>query len=246
VNRFGFTRSAVRPNHALISPDAHVRAPLPRWEGAQAITLISPQMGARFSQTLAELEAGGSIGEPEAGLERFLFVMEGEVLLRYGERSALLGPGGYGYLPPETPQAIEAERPSRLLLFEKRYEPQPGAPVPEPLVGREADVAGEPYLGDEAARLQVLLPNHPAFDVAVNLFTFDPGAAHPFVEVHVMEHGLQMLQGGGIYRLDASWYPVQAGDTIWMGPYCAQWFCAVGKEPARYLYYKDVNRNPLR
>lgn len=246
MNRFGATRSQVRLNHALISPDTHVRAPLPRWEGAQAITLISPAMGARFSQTLAELEARGKIGQPEAGVQRFLFLLDGEVALRHGARRAVLGPGGYAWLPPEIPHAIEGNQLSRLLLFEKEYEPLAGVPVPEPLVGKESEVTAEPYLGDEAARLQTLLPNAPAFDMAVNLFTFHPGAAHPFVEVHVMEHGLLMLQGGGIYRLDEAWYPVQAGDTIWMGPYCAQWFCAVGKEPARYLYYKDVNRHPLR
>ena len=37
------------------------------------------------------------------------------------------------------------------------------------------------------------------------------------VEVHVMEHGLLMLEGGGIYRLNDEWYPVSTGDFIWMG-----------------------------
>jgi (S)-ureidoglycine aminohydrolase len=78
----------------------------------------------------------------------------------------------------------------------------------------------------------------------MNLFTFNPGGSLPLVEVHLMEHGLLFLQGGGIYRLDERWYPVQAGDVIWMGPFCPQWFAAVGKTPARYLYYKDVNRHP--
>ena len=27
------------------------------------------------------------------------------------------------------------------------------------------------------------------------------------VEIHVMEHGLLMLEGGGIYRLGDRWYP---------------------------------------
>ena len=51
--------------------------------------------------------------------------------------------------------------------------------------------------------------------------------------------------GDGIYRMEDSWYPVQAGDAIWMTPYCAQWFVAMGKTPASYLYYKDVNRAAL-
>jgi (S)-ureidoglycine aminohydrolase len=31
-----------------------------------------------------------------------------------------------------------------------------------------------------------------------------------------------------------------------MASYCPQWFVAMGKKPARYLYYKDVNRHPLQ
>ncbi len=54
-----------------------------------------------------------------------------------------------------------------------------------------------------------------------------------------------MLAGQGVYRLSDSWYPVQAGDALWMAPFCPQWFAAIGKSPARYLYYKDVNRAAL-
>jgi len=45
---------------------------------------------------------------------------------------------------------------------------------------------------------------------------YQPGAALSMVEMHVMEHGLIMLEGGGIYRLGEFWYPVTAGDFIWM------------------------------
>ena len=41
--------------------------------------------------------------------------------------------------------------------------------------------------------------------------TYQPGAALPSVEMHVMEHGLLMLDGGGIYRLGDAWYPVAGG-----------------------------------
>jgi (S)-ureidoglycine aminohydrolase len=54
-----------------------------------------------------------------------------------------------------------------------------------------------------------------------------------------------MLAGAGIYRLESDWHPVQTGDVIWMAPYCAQWFAAVGDVSASYIYYKDVNRRPL-
>jgi (S)-ureidoglycine aminohydrolase len=107
-----------------------------------------------------------------------------------------------------------------------------------------ADAEGVPFMGDEDARLQTLLPTDERFDMAVNVFTYQPGAALPQVEIHVMEHGLLMLEGGGIYRLSDGWYPVTAGDVIWMAPYCPQWFGAIGKAPAKYLIYKDWDRHP--
>ena len=100
-------------------------------------------------------------------------------------------------------------------------------------------------MGDPDAILKVLLPRDPRYDLAVNVFTFQPGASLPLVEVHVMEHGLLMLDGKGVYRLGDDWYPVRQGDVIWIAPYCPQWFVAMGKGPARYLYYKDINRDPL-
>ena len=62
----------------------------------------------------------------------------------------------------------------------------------------------------------MLLPDVPAFDLAMNIFNYQPGATLPFVETHVMEHGLLMLAGQGVYRLEEAWYPVAAGDAIWM------------------------------
>ena len=75
--------------------------------------------------------------------------------------------------------------------------------------------------------------------------TFDPGASLPFVEAHVMEHGLLVLEGTLVYRLGDSWYPLEAGDAVWMGPFCPQWCCAYGTGPATYLIYKDWNRDVL-
>ena len=112
-------------------------------------------------------------------------------------------------------------------------------------IGDAAQVRGEAFQGDPALRLQTLLPIEPALDMAINLFTYDPGGHLPQVEIHVMEHGLVMLEGSGVYRLADDWFPVGRGDVIWMAPYCPQWFVAMGKTPARYLYYKDVQRDPL-
>ncbi len=96
------------------------------------------------------------------------------------------------------------------------------------------------------AQLKVLLPETENFDWAINLFAFTPGATLPFVEVHIMEHGLMLLEGQGVYRSRRkTGTPIQAGDVIWMAPYCPQWWVASGKIPSRYIYYKDMNRDAL-
>ena len=156
-----------------------------------------------------------------------------------------LGPGGYAFVPAERPHGVIARRPSRALVLEKRYVPRAGVAPPRFAVGREEDVHPAPLLGDEDIQVRALLPDAAQFDLALNTMAYAPGAALSQVEVHVMEHGLLMLEGRMVYRLADAWYQVEAGDAIWMGPFCPQWCCAYGREPARYLIYKDWNRDPL-
>jgi (S)-ureidoglycine aminohydrolase len=124
-------------------------------------------------------------------------------------------------------------------------QPLPEGHRPKPFSGHENEVKPEPLEGDSSIEVRHLVPDDCVFDFAVNVMTYQPGAALPMVESHVMEHGLLMLAGGGIYRLSDGWYPVKEGDFIWMAPYCPQWFGALGKVPAKYLIYKDWNRGPL-
>jgi (S)-ureidoglycine aminohydrolase len=118
------------------------------------------------------------------------------------------------------------------------------APAPA-IFGNEREVASQPLGGDEALQVKQLLPTVPGLDYAVNTMRYEPGATLALVEIHVMEHGLLMLEGQGIYRLGDRWYPVAAGDFIWMAPYCLQWYGALGKVPTKYLIYKPWNRHPL-
>lgn len=249
MEAFGTTRSRVAARHAFLAPDGHVRAPQPGWQGAETSTLISPQVGtkasARFTMTLAWLEPGGQAGPPLAGVERFVYALGGAVTLQTERGAEALGPHHYAYLPPGATHELVADEAARLVLFERRYVTLPGTPLPEPMVGDARALEGEPFLGDEGVRVRRLLPSGAAYDLAVNTMTFRPGASLPFVETHANEHGLLMLSGGGIYRLEDDWYPIRAGDALWMGPYCPQWFGALGAEDGSYLLYKDQNRDWL-
>jgi (S)-ureidoglycine aminohydrolase len=246
MNVFGSTRSSVRRDHALIAPDSFVRSPPPGWHNTEGVILISPRLGARFTQYLALMQEGGASAPALPGVERFVYVLEGEITLTCAPGcEETLKEGGYLFLPADVDYPLRARKASKLNVFEKRYVSRQEDGFLKPVFGQEQDEEGKPFLGDPDALLKTLLPDSPLLDLAVNVFTFRPGAALPMVEVHVMEHGLLMLEGQGVYRLADAWYPVRQGDVIWMAPYCPQWFVAMGKGPARYLYYKDVNRDPL-
>jgi (S)-ureidoglycine aminohydrolase len=241
---FGSTRSRVARNYALLTPDTHVPSPLIGWENATGFFHITPEMGARFQWYTAVLAAGAKSAPPHVSVERFVFVLEGNPSLQVHTKIDLK-PGSYAFLPAGTKHTITASATSKLSVIEKKHVPLASAAKLAVIVGHEDEVEAKPFLGDEDARLKTLLPIEPAFDMAVNIFTYQPGATLPFVEIHVMEHGLQMIQGAGVYRLGEDYMPVAAGDIIWMASHCPQWFVAMGKQPARYIYYKDIHRDGL-
>jgi len=244
LNHLGHTRSVYRADHALLTPDTFIRASLPGMSGAAAIVHAAPAMGAAFTEYTAEFEAGGKLGQ--CASQRFVWVLEGEIRVEVLSEVHSLGQDSYAYLSEGCVHQVIAAGTSRAVVIEKPYQRMEGVDPPHPLAGNERAVPPQPLMGDEALQVRVLLPADFAFDFAVNTMTFQPGASLPMVESHLMEHGLLMLAGGGIYRLGECWYPVTAGDFIWMAPYCPQWFGAIGKTPARYLIYKDWNRHPLR
>ena len=239
MHRLGHTRSAHRANHLLQTPDTFVRAPLPGMRNVTAVVHTAPASGAGFTQYTAEFEPDGQL-DP-GSFQRFIYVLDGALDVS----GCPLAPGGYAYIPPGHPATIRATAAARAAIIEKPYAALTGTTAPGFFTGAESDVPSSALAGDGDIQVRCLLPTDFSFDFAVNTMTYLPGAALPMVEIHVMEHGLLMLSGGGIYRLGDAWYPTVGGDFIWMAPYCPQWFGALGKAPAKYLIYKDWNRSPL-
>jgi (S)-ureidoglycine aminohydrolase len=243
---FGFTRDVVKSRYALRTPSGFVPSQLPGWNNCVCVIQISPAMGANFSQFLITFNKNGAGRGNSGNTEFFVFVLNGKCASTISGKKQKLVAGSYAYIPPDEEfEFRDASIGAQLLIFQKKYEPLVGFEKPDALVGHQKNIKGQPFLGNDDARLQVLLPDNPQFDLAVNIFTYQPGATLPFVETHIMEHGLVMLSGQGVYRLDADYHPVQTGNVIWMAPYCPQWFVAMGKTPASYIYYKDVNRAPI-
>ena len=241
----GQTRTHVDRDHAVIASDGHVISPMFGWENTSGVMLINHAIGSAgrpgFAMSLVDLTVDSQSGAVDSDVQRFVYVLEGSV--RWNGQ--ICGENSFVYLSPGEPTPVKYETEAKLLVFEKRYVADPKHAFPQSFCGQVGDRPAVPFMGDDHAMLENLLPDEPSFDMAVNVFTFQPGTPLPMVETHVMEHGLLMTSGQGVYRLGDSWYPVGRGDAIWMAPYCPQWFVAMGREPAQYIYYKDMHRSPL-
>jgi (S)-ureidoglycine aminohydrolase len=243
VHNLGHTRSSRKHDHLFLTPDSFVRTTLPGMKACAAIVQASPSIGANFTQYTAEFEPGGELGSTEA--QRFIFVLEGELQVDADGKQNKIRARGYAYLPEGLVHRVSSSKLCRAAVIEKRYTSLKSMDAPAAIISHEDAVASRPLENDPDLQVKCLLPDTMSFDFAVNTMCYQPGASLPMVEMHIMQHGLLMLEGGGIYRLGESWYSTSAGDFIWMGPWCPQWFGAIGKVPAKYLIYKDWNRHPL-
>ncbi|KAH9776943.1 (S)-ureidoglycine aminohydrolase [Citrus sinensis] len=206
--------------------------------------LITPAMGSHFAMYLANMQENARSALPPHDVERFIFVVQGSAMLTNASGvSSKLMVDSYAYLPPNFEHSLRAEGSATLVVFERRYASLENH-ITEQIVG---STDKQPLLETpgEVFQLRKLLPQAVPFDFNIHIMDFQPGDFLNVKEVHYNQHGLLLLEGQGIYRLGDSWYPVQAGDVIWMAPFVPQWYAALGKTRTRYLLYKDVNRNPL-
>ncbi|KAF3530271.1 hypothetical protein DY000_02038796 [Brassica cretica] len=206
--------------------------------------LITPAMGSHFVMYFAKMKGMSSSGLPPKNIERLVFVVEGAVTLTNTSCSSQkLTVDSYAYLPPNFYHSLDCVESATLVVFERRYE-HLGSHTTEFIVG---STDKQPLLETpgEVFELRKLLPASLAYDFNIHIMDFQPGEFLNVKEVHFNQHGLLLLEGQGLYRLGDNWYPVEAGDVIWMAPFVPQWYAALGKTRSRYLLYKDVNRNPL-
>ncbi|TDK44495.1 bifunctional allantoicase/(S)-ureidoglycine aminohydrolase [Antarcticimicrobium luteum] len=224
---------------------------LPFWEGARFWVMARPLSGfaETFSQYIAELAPGGGSERPETdpAAQAVLFVVAGRMSLTLAGETHEMGPGGYAYIPAGTAWALcnHGDAPVQFHWVRKAYKPVEGLAAPEPFVTNERDVAPTPMPGTEGkwATTRFVDPADLRHDMHVNIVTFEPGAVIPFAETHVMEHGLYVLAGKAVYRLNQDWVEVEAGDFMWLRAFCPQACYAGGPGKFRYLLYKDVNRH---
>lgn len=226
-----------------------VTSNLPGWNQSRAWIIARPIAGfaTTFSQLIVEVAPGGGSQKPEAesGVEGVIFLTQGQLALTLDGDIHHVEAGGYAYLAAGSDWSIRnsSGEPATFQWIRKAYEPLEGFQATSFVTSDQA-VEPRPMPGTNGAwaTTRFVDPDDLAHDMHVNIVTFQPGGTIPFAETHVMEHGLFVLEGKAVYRLNDDWVEVEAGDFMWLRAFCPQACYAGGPGPFRYLLYKDVNR----
>jgi (S)-ureidoglycine aminohydrolase len=227
-----------------------VTSRMPFWSDARFWVIARPMSGfaESFSHYICEVAPGGGSDKPETDskAEAVLFVVGGELKLTIDGKKHEMHAGGYAYLPAgaEWKLANKSDKNAQFHWIRKAYEALKEIDAPEAFVTNEQGVVpgAMPDTDGAWATQRFVDPDDLRHDMHVNIVTFKPGAVIPFTETHVMEHGLYVLQGRAVYRLNQDWVEVEAGDYMWLRAFCPQACYAGGPSEFRYLLYKNVHR----
>ncbi|MEM1382400.1 MAG: bifunctional allantoicase/(S)-ureidoglycine aminohydrolase [Pseudomonadota bacterium] len=240
--------------YAMIPADAMrdiMASRLPHWEETRVWVLARPLSGfaETFSHYLLEIAPGGGSDrpEPDQGAEAGLYLAAGQVAVIIDGETHRMETGGFAYLPPDSDWTLRnwGAEPARLHWIRKAYEEVDGVEAPAPVFASERHTPPAPMPDTDGGWTATVFvdPADLRHDMAVTVVTLAAGAVSQFEETHVMEHGLYVLEGRAVYRLNGDWLEVQAGDFLWLRAFCPQACYASGPERFRYLLYNDVNRH---
>ncbi|MHB8072267.1 (S)-ureidoglycine aminohydrolase [Desulfosporosinus fructosivorans] len=232
--------------YALIPPEGRVNNVIPNLQDCRTSIIASPELGPRFAMYTVEILPNGGTNKPfqEEGIETFVYVIAGEVTVTVENKAYTLTAGGFVFAPASLGLGFnnKAQESCRLLLYKQRYRPLTGYEA-RIVVGNLNEIPEEDYDDMENVKIKNVLPTDLGFDVNFHTLSFYPGGCHPFIETHVQEHGLYLLEGEGVYLIDDRWIPVKTEDFIWFGPYVPQACYGVGRTRFTYIYTKDCNRD---
>jgi len=225
---------------------------LPNWADTKAWIIARPLSGfsETFCQYVMEVAPGGGSDspEPDETAQGVIFMTGGVLSLKLNGQTHQLEAGGFAYIPPGSTWSAHniGTSPALFHWVRKAYEPAPGLDSPPAFVTSDSEIAPTPMPDTNGAwsTTRFVDPSDLRHDMHVTIVTFQPGGVIPFEETHVMEHGLYVLEGKAVYKLNQDWVEVEAGDFMWLRAYCPQACYAAGTGPFRYLLYKDVNRHP--
>ncbi len=243
------TRSVVKRGlYAVIPPEGLVKNVVPGLEGCDVSIIASPKLGAGFAQyilTVSDKLTHDAKIAGKAGVELFMYCMQGKGSWFVGGEEKEMTGGGYIYVPcgKDLSFNVDGKEKAELLLYKQKFLSLEGQDLPPVVTGNVNDMEYAVYDGMENVHIKDLLPKDLRFDMNMHILSFMPGGCHPFVETHVQEHGAYILEGEGLYLLDNEWMPIKKNDFVWFGPYVTQGAYGVGRDRFTYIYSKDCNRD---
>ena len=228
-----------------------VSSRLPFWNDTLLWVLASPVGGfcQTFSHYLVEVESGGGskVPETEEGVQSTLFVTSGKLTVTINGNQHILSCGSYVYIPPGVDWTLfnTSDDQASFHWFRKPYQFVKGLDEPDVIVTQESSIEAEVMPGSNGGWTTKRFVDQTDLrhDMHITIVSFEPGCVLPFLETHVMEHGLYVLEGKGVYNLNQDWVEVEAGDYMWLRAYCPQACYSGGNGTFKYLLYKDVNRH---
>src|SRR5664279_1380878 len=117
------TRSVVKRNHAVISPDGYINSRVPGWDNCTVNVIINEQMGANLTQTLITANKDCSIKGATIKSQIFFFITRGKFIANIQDEKKELSEGQFVYVPVETKYAFDTiEEGTQVLTFHKVYE----------------------------------------------------------------------------------------------------------------------------
>ena len=182
---------------------------LPGWTPGKhsGAYLASPQMpGAVFSMVLVKMNVKCIPAPPLPGVERFIFLIQGEVKGVYTDldgafQAFTLSPGEdqYAFFPAGIKHGFHATKEDTvILMYEQVYRPHPqkNGTSPAPVVGNVDEQKMLDPGAPEVFGLRKLLPLSEEYDFNIHVMDFEPGQYLHCNEMHYNQHGMLMLEVG--------------------------------------------------
>lgn len=247
-------RAVFTESYAFIPADTMrdiVTSFLPHWKNTRAWIIARPMTGfsETFSHYITEVGPGGGSTRPDdnPNAQSVLFVVAGAAEITLMGQAHSLTAGSYVYIPAGADWTFRniSNVPATFHWIRKAYQAADGVALPQPFITHDdnATVIEMPETDGKWSTSRFVEPEDLRHDMHVNIVNFLPDGCIPFMETHVMEHGLYVLEGTAKYRLNQDWVEVGPGDYMWLRAFCPQACVATGDGPFRYLLYKDVNRH---
>ena len=187
-----------------------VTSVLPHWNATRAWIISRPMTGfsETFAQYVMEVAPGGGSDrpEPDARAQAAIFMVDGEMTILFDGVERPMRAGSFAYIPAGAAWTLRntGSVAAKFHWVRKVFAVVDGIELPPAIFTHEDEhaLSAMPDTDGKWATTRFIDPEDVRYDMHLNIVTFEPGGTIPFMETHVMEHGLFVLEGKAVYLLN--------------------------------------------